>query len=119
MTYAIKILALVLLFSACGNDRPLSSDELVEWYVEQAESSPQHGPLYYRGSDDQYHYFRIRALDDWFLPRVPRDEIDLLDIRPLLSASDEPFPGYYAVDPVREFMPIDAPTGVPSKEEPR
>ena len=52
-----------------------SAEELAQWYGEYAQDSPYYSELWYLGTDENYHYFRCRAIDSSVLPRVPREEV--------------------------------------------
>lgn len=82
--------------------KPWTANELRDWYGGLDEHRFQPGPVFYRGSDAEFHHFAVRSMDAWVMPRVRRDEIEL-DVRPRLGISSDPFPGYYVVDPLDEF----------------
>ena len=110
-------LILPLVGTAClYNTGTWEVDELVEWHSIWGGHS---SPLYYLGSDDELHYFRIRSVDSWVHPRVERSELELPEVHPFApSTSDGVFPGYYAVDPAREFARIEDPPSPPAAPRP-
>lgn len=80
-----------------------TKQEVIDWYSEYR--SLVRGGLGYRGSDEQWHYFIARVLDEWVFIQVSKDELELADERPYSSASSAPL-AYYAVDPSRNFQKI-------------
>jgi hypothetical protein len=99
--------AAIFPFASCSTEKTWTATELRDWYSSFAGGEPQYSQLFYFGSNDKYHYFRCRAIDDWMQARVERDEIEMLDIRPFLPISEGPFPGYYPVDPLNGYQKID------------
>lgn len=87
-------------------NRLWTANELRGWYSHLDTRRSFLGPLHYRGSDEEFHYFVVLSMDSWVFPKVRRDEI-ALDVRPRLAASGEPFPGYYTVDPLHEFRKVE------------
>ena len=106
---ALLVLGILLVSGTSCERSTWTAGELSDWYSRHADGSPHYGPLYYRGSDAEFHYFVIRAMDDWVFPKVARGEIGLQDERLLVTASsgaNSPFPGHYAVDPLNGFKKI-------------
>jgi len=60
----------------------------------------------YQGSDQRYHYFIARVMDDWNFIRIGRDELVVNDERPLSATSSGPL-YYYLVDPGRDYCKIE------------
>ncbi len=105
---AIWILAVQLAAPVgCIHDPDWSEAELRGWYLEHADSEPFFNGLHYLGSDAEYHYFMFRAADSWIYPRVPRDQIQITDVRPYSSASTANLYGYYPVDPSNHWNRAD------------
>jgi hypothetical protein len=105
-SFAIGIILVILigvLFHLARSDsRPWTATQLREFY-EDLESRPDlHGPLYYLGSDDRFHYFTIRSVDVSLWPRVPKDQIPL-DALPFLGPREKT---YYEVDPSHGFRKV-------------
>ncbi len=93
---------------ACSPD-VWSAQELSDWHARNAEGSPHYSPLYYTGTDDDYHHFKCRAMDTWVVVRVPRDQITI----PEVPASQDPgaVPRLYAVDPANDYRILEASAG--------
>ncbi len=95
----------LLLLYGCATPKTWTAEELRAWYTHSAQDNGRFlNPLYYRGSDADYHYFSCRSMDTWVSAKVRRDDIALLEERAYPGASNGPFPGYYAVDPNAEFV---------------
>lgn len=78
-----------------------TKQEVVEWY---AKAGPAvRGGLLYRGSDEQWHYFIARVMDEWAFIQIKKEELKLEDERTYSQASSAPF-SYYSVDPSHEFQ---------------
>ncbi len=84
-----------------------TAQEIKDWYAKYSKTNPQlYSPLYYKGSDDNYHYFTCRAIDTWVFMRVDIKEIKIINVKPYANTSSAPVRGYYAVDPLNEFEQI-------------
>jgi hypothetical protein len=90
------------LLSSCRKTE-WTKQEVVEWYS-QYEAAVR-GGLLYRGSDETWHYFIARVMDDWAFIQIKKDELKLEDERVYSQASSAPF-SYYAVDPSHDFQKI-------------
>ena len=108
----MKLLATTLLvfflLVGCQSGGHWTANELRDWYVELKQFDPEIvSPLYYRGTDQRFHYFTCRSIDTWVPVKVSKEEIEIADIRPHESVSQsENFPGFYSVDPEQEFRKI-------------
>jgi hypothetical protein len=101
------VIAFLCLLSGCAKS-VWTADELKEWYSTTDDNPLLHGPLYYRGTDNQYHHFICRSLDDWCFFKVNKNELPLSDVRPLINIFfGSPFPGYYVVDPAHGYKRIE------------
>ena len=80
-----------------------TKQEVVDW---DAKYHFLRGGLGYRGSDQEYHYFIARAIDEWVYIQIRKDDLTLTDERPYSLASNAPL-AYYAVDPGRNFQKIE------------
>jgi len=98
-----------LLFLGCQTGGHWTANELGEWYVELKQNNPRLlSPLYYQGTDNNFHYFVCRSIDTWVPVKVDKEEIEMEDIRPYLSVSQSKnFPGYFVVDPEYDFKKIN------------
>ena len=98
MRYILYIFLSVIL-AGCASDSLWTRKEIQDWYVKNAHTLPDlSSQLRYRGTDDKYHYFLIRAKDSWKDIKVDKDEIHIKDVRPLGSFKDDGSLGYYAVN---------------------
>ncbi len=80
--------------------------ELQIWYRDELSRYSGAGKLGYRGSDDVYHYFIARPVDDFVIIQVPRNEWVLKDERGTSELGREGM-YFYLVDPQRLFCKID------------
>lgn len=96
--------SIILLVGACSlyGSPEWTAEDLQDWQREwAARPDSWHRLLYYTGSDTDLHFFRVRMFDSWIVVRVPRDQFEIAEERPRLElASNAPFPGYYALDPL-------------------
>jgi hypothetical protein len=76
-----------------------------EWVKENGQYSTWKGWLLYQGSDSLKHYFMSRSMDDWTYFRIERTELKLDDVRIHNPSSSAP-PGYYYVDPLKDFIKV-------------
>jgi hypothetical protein len=97
-----------LVLGGCLFDSAMTPAELTTWYEETAPDSPHKGPLWYRGTDQEFHYFMCRVMDRWVESRVVRADLEIPFLRPALRTSGGPFPGHYAVDPSRGYVMVSA-----------
>ena len=108
MKFLVTCLFVVLLLVGCQTGSHWTAKELSDWYIKLKESDPRFlSPLYYEGTNENYHYFVCRSMDTWVPVKVSKEEIDIEDIRPYVSVSQaEHFPGYYSVDPEQGFRKV-------------
>ena len=90
------------LLSSCRKTE-WTKQEVVDWYAQYG--SAVRGGLLYRGSDQQWHYFIARVMDDWAFIQIKKEELKLEDERVYSQTSSAPF-SYYAVDPSHGFQKI-------------
>ncbi|HWA25495.1 MAG TPA: hypothetical protein VG734_07535 [Lacunisphaera sp.] len=91
------------LLSSCRKTE-WTKQEVVEWYAQYG--SAVRGGLLYRGSDQQWHYFVARVMDDWAFIQIKKEELKIEDERVYSQASSAPF-SFYAVDPSQGFRKIE------------
>ena len=103
-------LAICLLLPSCA-ERVWSRQELVEWYNEYEPIIPNLQRFGYAGSDARYHHFVTRSVDDFVMPRVPRDQITIQDERRHSDLGSSQF-YFYLVDPKHNFRKIPGDTGI-------
>ena len=99
--FAVLIAALLNL-TACRT-APLNKQEAAGWYAQYASMVRWVG---YQGSDQQFHYYIARVMDDWNFIRITRDELVVGDERPYSTASSVPL-YYYLVDPSGDYRKIE------------
>ncbi len=97
-----SLLFLLILLSGCIST--WTARELSDWHTE-CRKSPFCSPLYYRGTDEKYHYFMCHVMDDYAFMKIKRDEIEVADIQQKAIFSH--FPGYYIVDPANGYKQVD------------
>jgi hypothetical protein len=90
-----------------------TKDWYKEYYVGQsAQPRPFTSQIYYRGSDDKFHHFISRSMDEWVFIKIKRDELTITDERPKWAASQGSSAssiGYYPIDPLDNFKKIEQP----------
>lgn len=108
MKFLVTSFFVVFLIVGCQTGGHWTAEELSDWYIKLEQSDPRFlSPLYYRGTDQHYHYFLCRSMDTWVPVKVSKGEIEVEDIRPYESVSQaEHFPGYYTVDPEQGFRKV-------------
>ncbi len=118
----MKKLMLILIFvstiSGCtsiGAMRSWTVQETKDWYKEYyvgqpVQARPVTSQIYYRGSDDKFHYFISRSMDEWVFIKIRRDELAITDERPKWTSNQSSSTnaiGYYPVDPLDNFKRIE------------
>jgi hypothetical protein len=98
----VAMLALLVSLAGCRTT-PMSKQEAADWYARYSSMVRWVG---YQGSDEQYHYFIARVMDEWNFIRINRAELKVEDEQPYSKASSAPL-FYYLVDPSREYQRID------------
>ncbi len=100
----IRFVALVValgVLPACRTT-PLNKQEAADWYTRYGSMVRWVG---YQGSDQQFHYYIARVMDDWNFIRIRRDELKVDDERPFSRASSAPL-YYYLVDPRHDYQRV-------------
>ena len=102
------LIGLVVIFAGCQTGGNWTANELSEWYIGLQESDSHFfSPLYYRGTNEEYHFFICRSMDTWVPVKVVKDQINIADVRPYMEISQTKiFPGYYIVDPKHKFTKV-------------
>jgi len=98
----VAALAALVSLTSCVK-APLNKQEAADWYTRYGSMVRWVG---YQGSDQQFHYFIARVMDDWGFIQIRRDELKLDDERPFSKASGAPL-YYYLVDPSRDYQRIE------------
>jgi len=102
--------ALIVILQLAGSTsaNTWTANEIVDWHLKYAVDTPElYRAFYYRGSDDNHHYFSIRAIDRWVFMNVAKSEVKITNQKPLIKRSSENYLGYYVVDPQDEFKKIE------------
>ena len=105
LIHYIRVLALLAVLAsipACSTT-PMSKQEAADWYSRYHLMVRWVG---YQGSDEQYHHYIARVMDDWAFIRIKKDELRVSDERPYSKSSSAPF-CYYRVDPRRDYAEIE------------
>ena len=103
LKHSVVFALLFLLHLTACRTPPMNKQEAADWYAKYHSMVRWVG---YQGSDDHFHHFIARVMDDWAFIRVDRAELQMDDERPMAKGSSGPF-SYYAVDPSRNFEKID------------
>src|SRR5690349_2131769 len=82
------------------HDPVWTKQEVVDWYG-RFKQPPR---FMYRGSDDRWHYFITRPIDDFVHIQIDRKELSIPEEH---RCSQEMYFGYYPVDPSNAFRKID------------
>ena len=101
----IRLLALLLVLAcipACRTT-PLDKPEAADWYAGYASMVRWVG---YQGSDQKFHYYIGRVMDDWSFIRIRKDELRVDDERSYSTASSAPL-YHYLVDPSRDYRKVE------------
>ena len=102
MTRTFVAIIIVIFLAGCASHIQDNPAKVAQWYA--SYEGRFLGAMYYRGSDDQFHYFTCRSMDTWVMIEIPLNELVIEDIRSLNSISaGGTFPGYYTVEPSNGF----------------
>jgi hypothetical protein len=71
----LLIIIAVSLMTGCGGPWTMSKTELQRWYREDLSQYSGAGKMGYIGSDQEFHYFIARPVDDFVHIRVPKYEL--------------------------------------------
>ena len=61
--------------------------------------------VFYEGSDSAFHDFIVNEFDRWYYMKIPRDQINITDIRP--GPTRDSTKWYYCVDPCDQWRRSD------------
>ena len=84
-----------------------SKQELIEWYSDNLTRYPAISKFGYAGSDETYHYFIVRPVDDFVTHEVPRSDLKMPDERPRSERGKSLY--FYLVDPTKGFKKMPEP----------
>jgi hypothetical protein len=88
--------------SACVST-PLDKRAAADWYSRYAAMVQWVG---YQGSDQEFHYYIARVMDDWNWIRIRREELSVDDERPYSTRSSGPL-YYYLVDMAQDYRKVE------------
>jgi hypothetical protein len=103
--HVIRLFALLLILAcipACRRTA-MNKQEAANWYAKYSSGVRWVG---YQGSDQQFHYYIARAMDDWVFIQIRTNELTVADPRPYSTASSAP-QYHYLVDPSRDYRKIE------------
>ena len=81
-----------------------SKQELIDWYSDNLPRYPAISKFGYAGSDEDYHYFIVRPVDDFVTHEVPRSDLMISDERPKSARGKRLY--FYLVDPKKSFTKV-------------
>lgn len=99
LTFFVCLAMVGCIVSSCRKTE-WTKQEVVEWYAKYG--TMVRGGLLYIGSDQQWHHFTARVMDDWAFIQIRKEELKLDDERTFSSASSAPL-FFYAVNPSHDF----------------
>lgn len=85
----------------------LSKTQLIEWYSNHLLKYPAVDKFGYAGSDDNYHYFIVRPVDDFVVHEVPRTDMKVPDERLRSEIGRSLY--FYLVNPANNFKKVPEP----------
>jgi hypothetical protein len=103
--HVIRLAAPILVlscFPACRTT-PLNKQEAADWYARYASMVQWVG---YQGSDQQFHYYIARVMDNWNFIQIRKHELTVADERPYSTASSAPL-YYYLVEPSQDYRKVE------------
>jgi len=109
--YILLSLLSISLFG-CFFNRVSTVQDTKDWYQKYyvGQTDNHVSPLYYKGSNEKFHFYICRSMDEWVNFKIRYEELKLEEILPLLKNSFQKdttsHPGYYAVDPLNDFKKI-------------
>ncbi|MBI1178298.1 hypothetical protein GC207_12755 [bacterium] len=93
---------LIAIAPACSTT-PMDRSETANWYAKYHSMVRWVG---YQGSDQQYHHFVARVIDDWAFIKIQKTELMVADERTYRGLPDSPL-YYYLVDPNHDYRKIE------------
>ncbi len=102
-TIRLVTLLLVLGFIPACRTTSLNKQEAPDWYARYHSMVRWVG---YQGSDQQFHHYIARVMDDWNFIQIRKDELTVAVERPYSTASSAPL-YHYLVDPSREYRKVE------------
>ena len=104
-SFSARLAALLLVMGCIPGcvATPLDKQEAEIWYAQYASMVQWTG---YQGSDQQFHYYIARVMDDWNWIRIRKGELTMDDERPYSRASGAPL-YHYLVDPGRDYRKLE------------
>jgi hypothetical protein len=103
LTYSIVLAVLTMAFLPACRTTPLNKQEAADWHARYSSMVRWVG---YQGSDQQFHHYIARVMDDWNYIQIRKDELTVSDERPYSTASSAPL-YYYLVDPSHDYGKVE------------
>jgi hypothetical protein len=88
----------------------MGKSELQRWYRDELSRYSGAGKLGYQGTDDDFHYFIARPVDDFVGIKVPRSQIKLAEQHSTSELGRHRM-YFHLVDPEHGFRKIPEPMG--------
>ena len=110
----LVLLLMVLATIPACRTTPLNKQAADDWYMRYATLVRWVG---YQGSDQHYHHFIARVMDDWNFIQIRKEELTVEEERPYSNSSHAPL-YYYLVDPSQDYRRIE-PQGQQGAAAPR
>lgn len=104
-SHPIRLIALLLVLVCLPGCRttPLSKQEATDFFTRYPSMVRWVG---YQGSDQQFHHYIVRVMDEWSYIQIRRDELSVIDERPYSTAWRAPL-YHYIVDPKHDYRKIE------------
>jgi len=113
MIFRLQILILTFCISSCLSPHGypsrsvLSKTQLIKWYSDNLQKYPTIDKFGYAGSEDDFHYFIVRPVDDFVIHEVPRSDLKIPDVRLRSELGRSLY--FYLVDPSNNFKKVPEP----------
>ena len=99
----LVILLFVLACVPACRRTPMNKQEAADWYAQYSSTVRWVG---YQGTDQQFHHYIARVMDDWAFIQISTNELTVVDQRPYSTASSAP-QYHYLVDPKRDYRKVE------------
>jgi hypothetical protein len=100
----VMLLVVLACIPACRRT-PMNKQEAADWNARYSDGVRWVG---YQGTDQQFHHYIARVMDDWAFIQIRTNEssIPAADQRPYSTASSAP-QYHYLVDPKRDYRKVE------------
>jgi hypothetical protein len=107
MKPVLVLFTLLLVCAGCvgpfKNKTVWSPEEVRDWYQRASLPSTIHRGIGYQGTDESFHYFIARPIDFFVFIKVPREQLQIEDVKLHHQSSSAGLGIHYWVDPVHGF----------------